>query len=344
MKAKIIFLGVLFFLGTVNFTNAQIGNYMKSKAATATRRAGQQSDKEVDKEINKAVDKGVTDVFNKLRGDENQQPATNQSETETTKQPTQSSENHSSKSRSGSGSNDAMSRALMGKLGISMERPANIKDRYDYNGNMLMSLQSWDSEGNTDGEVLYTTHYTSDNKGFAMDFKSNEKGDSKIIFDYENNLMIILGDDGKDRTGMVMAYGSYSAGKDTTVQGTDDQIKDYNEYYSTFKKTGSSKNIAGYRCDEYAYEDNERKDSYWLTTELSADLWANIFNANAITSVYAGRPNGFIMEWNNERKDSKEKSQMIVKEVSKNQSSSVSTVGYTFMSFGGPKNAPKEQK
>lgn len=342
MKSKIVILGLFFVFSIINFSKAQVGNYARSKAVSAVRRAGQQSDKEVDKKINNAVDEEVSKLFNKKKGDKDQ-PAGNESEPASKEQSSEPSDESSSNAGSGSATNDAMSRAIMGRMGISMERPASVKDRYDYTGNLLMTVQNWDEEGDSEGEVLYTTHYTNDNKGVAMDFNSKDKGDSKMIFDDENHIMIILGDNGKDKSAFVMAMAvSDSASAQASTTGTKNTKATSNtDYYSNFKKTGRSKTIAGYSCEEFIYENAENKASYWITNDMPADLWARMFSGNMITSVYAGKPNGFIMESTNEMKNSKTKSTMVVKEVNKNQAASISTIGYTFMSYGGNTVAPK---
>ena len=349
MKTKFGIIGFFFILCMINYSNAQVGNFVRSKTGVATNRAVQQTNKEVDKKITNAVDEEISKIFNKKKGDKDQ-PAENETQPAAVEQSSAPSDDSSDGSSSGGGSNkaanDAMSRAIMGRMGISMARPANVKDRYDYTGNLLMVIQSWDEEGDTEGEVLYTTHYTSDNKGVAMDFKSNDKGDSKIIFDNVNNIMIILGDDGKDKSGFVMGVApadtSAASARANTGGNNNANAASNSDYYSKFKKTGRSKTIAGYSCEEYEYEDTESKASYWMTQDMPADLWAKMFSANMIASVYAGRPNGFIMESTNEQKNSKSKSTMLVKEVNKNQAASISTMGYQFISYGGnPAAAPK---
>ncbi len=178
-------------IGIGNFSDAQFRGYVRSKTGVATRRAVQQTDNEIDKKINNAVDTLVSNAFNKDKG-EGDQPDENGSQPSNEEKQSQSGANSSSDSRSGSSVNDVRSKAIMGKLGISMERPDDVKDIYNYTGNVLMAAQSWDSIGNTKGEELFTTHYTADNKGFAMDFKSKDNGDSRMIFDYENQILIIL--------------------------------------------------------------------------------------------------------------------------------------------------------
>lgn len=350
MKTRIIFLTFIFIFNAIQFTDAQVGNYLKKKAESATNRAGRQADKEVTKDLNKAVDKGVANAFDKVRKDEEEEEGQEDQPSDAS-QPSKSS-SQSSGSKSGkSSANDAMTKAMMGRMGISMERPANIKDSYNYTSNLVMNTQSWDSEGNTEGEMPYTTHYRNDGKGFAMEFKSEEKGNSRIIFDYENEMMIILADDGKDKSGVVMKWtGAYTdslttvSTQPTTTTAETPEVKDYTNYYSSFKKTGSTKSISGYKCEEYEYNSEEDKATFWMTNDLPAELWANMFSANVVASVYAGRPNGFIMEWTNENKTTKEKSHMIVKEVNRDKSTNLSTAGYTFMSFGGPQSKQQDNK
>ena len=264
MRTKIFFLGVMLTFG-LNITNAQIGNYVRNKAVNAAFRAG---DKKVDEKIDEALEK-----------DKKEKEGTTGNDKTKTDQNSGNSESGSSNNSS----SDARSKAMMGRLGISMERPANIKDKYDYMGNILMTMQSWDENGESDGEILYTTHYSADKQGFAMKFEGDEKKNSVMIFDNENQMMIILSDEGKDKTGMVMAIAN--AAGDSTSNSTTSEVNDPNDYYSKFKKTGKTKKVSGYECDEYVFEDENLKGSYWMTTDLSANLWANMFNNATIPLV-----------------------------------------------------------
>lgn len=203
MKKNVVILSILFFCSMGTYSFAQIGGFVKNRAASATNRAQQQTGKEIDKKVNTKIDEGISNLFNKNKGDKDQ-PATNQSEpavNEQSAEPVNSSSsgsNSGSRSGSNAAANDMMGRAILGSMGISTDRPANIKNSYDYSGNIKMVVQEWDDSGETDGEVLYTTHYTNDNKGYAMDFKSTDKGNSRIIFDNDNHVMIMMGDDGKE--------------------------------------------------------------------------------------------------------------------------------------------------
>lgn len=328
--------------GSVLGINAQvIDGYIKSKAKTAKNRAIYDADKEVDSQINKGVD----NEFNKLKGKilkKDEKPS--ESQAGAVENPDDAEPESKSQSSSKSSNDDAMSKALMGKMGINMERPANMKDSYDYTGNILMDLENWNDEGQSQGVIAYTTQYSDKNNGFAMVFKDKEKGNSTMIFDYDNRLMIILGDDGKDKNGFVSPLGSYksdSISNSEVPQDNSNVQQNIENNYSGFKKTGNSKNIAGYKCEEYNYEDEEDKISYWVTTELPAELWTKMSTTNVFTSLNNGMTNGFVMESDQQHKNSKERTHMIVKEVNRNQSTNISTVGYNIMTMNTSTSSPK---
>lgn len=314
-------------------TDAQVLNgYVKSKSRTATNRAVYDADKEVDSQINKGVDKEFNKLMGKVLGQDDESSEAKE-ETAVEEVESESSESNNSSSDRSSG-NDAMSKALMGKMGLNMTRPENMKDVYEYTGNIRMDVESWDDEGNSDGPIDYKTMYSDKNSGFAMEFKDKEKGKSLMIFDYDNKLMLILADDGQDKNGFATPIEASSEdllSSEESEQVSDEDAEKAEEFYSGFKKTGKSKTIAGYKCDEYFYEDEDAKMTYWMTNDLSKDLWSKMYSSNIFTSLYTGKANGFVMESDHQEKSSKERSHMIVKEVNPNQSSKISTVGYNVM-------------
>ena len=319
---------------------AQVGNYLKKKTAQAGNRAGKKADEEVSGEMNKKVDNEVGKAFNKLFGtDESEtddsQPATSESNEEST-----SPKKHSSPpSGSGSSSDDARANAMLKAMGISTE-PIDVQEKYNYSGNILMTVQSWSDDGETDGEVQYKTYTTKNNSGFAMEFEQEGEGKTSMIFDYDKESMIILSDDGDTKSGMVTGYSGLAdqmseAEEDINEELESDDMEDYSAYREGLKKTGKSKKIAGYKCDEYIFDDEEVHIVMWMTDQLPADLWANMFNANAISAGSMGFYGGFVMEMDQKDKSSNDRVYTLVKEVNENQASSLSTKGYQLMSIGG---------
>jgi hypothetical protein len=345
MNFKLIFITALFLIGMVSGISAQnISGYVKSKGRVGTNRAVYDANKEVDGQINKAVD----NQFNKMKGkildkdkkeSDGKADSTENSEAATS----EPSGNGSSKSSS----DDAMTRSIMGKVGINMTRPANMQDSYEYSGNVKMDVEVWNDEGESQGIVKYTSLYSDKNVGFALEFKDEQKGHSSMIFDYDHLLMIILSDNGSDKSGMATPLGAYysdSASNQGNTQTQQADAEKAEDYYSGFKKTGKSKNISGYNCDEYYFEDEENIVTYWMTTELPAELWAKMYTSNLFASLNTGRTNGFVMESDHKAKASKQRSYMIVKEVNPKQSSRISTIGYTIMTMNVPPPAPENSE
>lgn len=106
------------------------------------------------------------------------------------------------------------------------------------------------------GEKMLTTYYYSD-AGIMTEMQGN---DMSMIFDAANETMIMLNE--KDKTAMVMPsrFGSAMAAKQTEAAST-----------ATITKTGNTKKILGYNCEEYLIQDEKHKSNVWITTEIKLD-------------------------------------------------------------------------
>ena len=182
MKLKLVLLSLILAFASCHLTNGQnVGNYLKRKTNNAGNHAVNRADHNVDKKVNGEVDKAVDNAFNKLWGDDKKKED----------QADSSGQNSGSSSQGASDApNRAANNALMKKMGISTD--VKVQDSYHYTGNIVMDMQSWDENGETEGEVRYTTYVNKDNSGFAMAFSQPEKGKSIIIFDYKEGKMIIM--------------------------------------------------------------------------------------------------------------------------------------------------------
>ena len=325
--------GLVFALLISGIADAQvIENYLKSKARVATKRAAERADEEVDDQINKAVDKSIDNLLDKAAAEEEQDITGTQES---------SSGSNESGPKSGTSSSDAAGNAFLKKLGIS-DAPANIQEAYNFKGYLLMELEAWNSGGQKENQTLYKTFYSEDTKSFAMEFSEPDQGKSLIIFDNANKAMIILSDDGKEKSGMVMPLNYEDTAGEPAVENINiaeadkasPESIDYNLY--GYKKTGNKKNISGYSCEEYSFENDEEIVSFWVTQDLPADLYTRMFSLNTFASLAytGGMHHGFTMEWDYRRKGSPERSKMVIKEVDRNKPSTISTKGFNLISFG----------
>ncbi len=316
-------------------SNAQVlEKYVKSKAQVVTKRAFDRADKKIDTMLIESVDKQMDKQLNKPADEEEQ---------ENTGTPSSTQSGQGTHSNSSSSVESAAGNAFLKKLGMS-NAPVNIQEAYNFNGYLLMEIEGWNTEGEKDNQTLYKTYYSEDAKSFAMEFTEPGKGLSLIIFDNINHFMIILSDDGKEKSGMVMPVNTsenepeineedHTMTTDVNTSDTDETDIDWlNTYY---KKTGNKKNISGYQCEEYTFENEEESVSFWITQDMPSDLYSKIFGLNTFANLaYTGVHKGFTMEWDYRKKETAERSKMVVKEVDKNKSSTISTKGYNLISLG----------
>ncbi len=164
MKIKSFLLLIILATGISEISSGQnVGNYLRRKANMAGNHAANRADQNVNNKINGEVDKKVDSAFNKLWGDDNKNDNEKQEQQgDASQQPSSPSEDVSN------AGNQAASNAMMKRMGISTN--VKVNDAYNYTGNIVMDVQNWDANGDTEGKILYTTYVNKDNSGFAMDF------------------------------------------------------------------------------------------------------------------------------------------------------------------------------
>jgi len=100
------------------------------------------------------------------------------------------------------------------------------------------------------------------------------------------------------------------------------------------KKTGKTKNIAGYKCEEFIYTDEETKSNIWITKNLkmnTQDFFSTLFK----TSMYShGMGWGYMMEANSEDLLTGEKSLMQVSKVETNSNVKFTMSDYEITNLG----------
>jgi hypothetical protein len=149
-----------------------------------------------------------------------------------------------------------------------------------------------------------------------------------MVMDGENKIFLML----SDINGMKMGMISEIPDENTTVMGPDGKpVKNYKP--PTFAKTGNTKVIAGYKCDEYSYKDDNDKSTgkVWFTKEANLKIDKRGWN-NSSMSYYYGSPvfnDGIILA--NEAYDDKGKLKMKseTKEINENFPHSIQVAGYT---------------
>lgn len=268
-----------------------------------------------DKEIDKQLDKVEEAIFN----DEESETATGESGT--------------SKSRSEERMTD-----MIRKMGISGE-PVPIEDSYSFNKLVQMHIESHDKNGKKTSEGEFITHLSSESQIVAYEFVSGDMAESDlglIIADANNEATIILSEDQSEKTGLVYGLGTFSQ----TIQTESLEDLDLSETPETYlanpnvKKTGRTKTIAGFKCEEFTYTDEYSNSNIWITKDLkmnTKDFFSMLFK----TSLYShGMGWGYMMEATTINKESGEKSIMMVTNVDNNSNKTILMSDYEVTNLG----------
>ena len=197
---------------------------------------------------------------------------------------------------------------------------------YDYDAYIQMEVTSIeDGEKQEDG-IAYDSYFNKGSKNYAL--VGNDNGDKSIfLFDSDNNSMLILTDADGEKSGFAM-YVDEETFEDS--EGSD-EVTNYDQY-----KTGRTKNILGYTCEEYLMEDEASEVHMWVSENLGKEVRKEmLMNQRAFGTSFhhASDLDGMVMEYETLDKEDEERVVMQVTEVDMDHSHSISTYGYSVISM-----------
>lgn len=321
MKTRGLFLLFAFMILVPGTSSGQVGNFLKNKVNRAINAGANTADKEINNKIDTAAEKGVTNAMDKAdaRTEKNKQNNSGQpSKDEGTNAADQGSQ-------SGGGVN-------LGKL-MANKVDLKYKEEYSFTSRLYMQTETYDKKDVI--KMDFFMFYSSSSPSIGIETKSisNEKDEvtpitSTMVMDGENKCFLMLTDMNGQKIGMISAIPD-----ENTAQTQPDGKKAKKDTPPTFTKTGNTKVIAGYKCDEYSYTDPDDKTSgkVWFTKEANLKIdqrgWKNTGMA-----AYYGNPafnEGVLLA--NETYDDKGKLTMKseTKEINPNFPHSVSVKGYS---------------
>ncbi len=225
------------------------------------------------------------------------------------------------------GALNSMLRSLTG----SMDKTGEVPESYEFDLVLDMLIES-------DGEKPQTMSmmYNKEGKFFGVRTVDNKGGSNTVVMDQENNLNCMFMEDKKGKkTGMAMpnmmsAFGQY-ASTQVAEEVESDQV--------SFRKTGKTKTVAGYRCDEYEAESSESSALIYVSKELDVDyrnmmqgMFGEQFNMS-LPDVQGDIQGAFLETISTEKKNGKV-SKMTTTAVHK-QGASLRKADYEFSSMGG---------
>lgn len=302
-------------------------NRIKNKAK---QKVEQRVEKRVEKKVDDKIDEGLDKIEDSL---------------EKNKEGEESDSSSSANTESKDEKNQRRVLGIMKGMGIS-STPVPIADNYKFDDLIQMHIESYDKSGAKVGDGEFITHFDPNSKSMAYEVLSGDigkPGQGLFIIDTENGATIILSEENGEKSGIVYGMGAYMETMGETYQQED--LEETPETYlanPNVKKTGKTKTIAGYKCEEYIYSDKETKSDVWITKNLkmnTQDLFSSLFKV----SIYShGMGWGFMMETTSEDLVTGEKSLMKVTKVETNANTKFAMSDYKITNLGSFQPPVKE--
>lgn len=228
-------------------------------------------------------------------------------------------------------------RGLGGLLGGKTDIRHN--DVYDFTGRIYMTMETYDKKDVSKSD--YFTYFNSGipNAGIEVKIVDPDNKEQAIpttfLFDGENRCFMILMAGTDSKTGIISTIPD-----DSTLNAQAKGSKNQEQKPAVITKTGNSKMIAGYRCDEYKVVE-PGEDGYtnvWMTKDVKIKADKRYWGKAGMPTYY-GHPEfegSMMLAFDAFDKAGKPEMKMETQEINENFKHSISTAGFSFikMNFG----------
>ena len=307
MKSQKLILFLALIILTPALSNAQFGNLIRNKASKALSSMTKDAAKgAVDSTAIKNAATSANDSIAKLNQGN---PPPNQ------------------KGQGGAGMNFA--NLFGGKVDL------KHKDEYSFTSRLYMVMETYNKKETMNMDLYMYFSSSSPDVGIESKTVTNEKGksvpvNSFTVMDGENKCFIILIENNGSKMAMISAIPDEHAAP--ANQGEKPVQK---PVHGNFSKTGNTRTIAGYQCDEYIYTDSERKTNahLWFTKEANLNIDRRSWQKTEMGAYYGyeGFEGGMFLAMESYDENGKLTMKSETREISPNFNHSVSLQGVTFM-------------
>ena len=326
IRKTIIILSALMLFGVLHDAHAQtLNDLLKRQKNKTTRKVEEKVEKKVDEKVDEEVDKAVDKLFRNLFEEEKK---------ETPKNPEEKKEINSEAQEAipdaQQNINNAMS-GLLKSMGVGVDIPH--KERYDFTANIKMKIEAVDEMGNQQPEAFYNTFFNESDADYAIEFTNEEDEMAYFIFDAENSVTLIMAQSEDNKTGIATKLSEESL-DEMMGEAYEDAAEQAN---LNLKKTGKTKTVGGYKCDEYRYEDDESITFLYVTKALKKKL-NKVYKSSIFTGLIAmpGYVDGVVVQYDTKSKIDKSSSVLTIVDVDMGKKSKISTEGYQFIGIAAP--------
>jgi hypothetical protein len=212
-------------------------------------------------------------------------------------------------------------------------------DEYQFTGRIYMQMETYDKKDIVKSD--YYTYYNSKtlNAGIEVlpvDAKEGDKATpTEFLYDNDNRCFMMLIKNKDTKTGIISTLPSDSAIAAQAKTQKQAKPEQTTPEKATITKTGNSRVIAGYKCDEYKITEpnQEGYSNVWMTKDVKLKADRKYWGKSGMPTYYnyPGFEGSMMLAMESFNKNDKPLSKMETKEINDNFSHSISTKGITFM-------------
>lgn len=217
-----------------------------------------------------------------------------------------------------------------------------IEKTFDFNQLITLETRMVEKNGKSDEQYTSLVYLSDTHPNIGMNMGQGIEGAESMdmmIFDIAEKQMLMMMTNNGQKMGFVMDT------EEITESADDSDVADMK-----ITKTGNSKTISGYDCDEYVFEGAEfeegEKQTAWITQDAEVnwiDAWSEAMTANKKAEMKQklpeNYPNGAVIQTIYEEKSGKQYV-MTVTSIDTDHRESIDTKGYNFMSMPAGKSMP----
>jgi hypothetical protein len=276
----------------------------------------------VDKSVDAAVDKEIEE--NKDKKAKEKEEADAKAKAEQEKQAQQAGKTgQQSETQSGNANQGAQPSGGMPTGGIFGGKVTlKYNDEYSFGSRMYSQMETYDKKDVV--KMDYYMYFSNNSPTAGVETKTINTSEgqapvvSQVIIDGENKCFIMLTDVNGSKMGIISEIPS-EAGQEKSPAVT---------------KTGNSKTINGYKCDEYLFKpvaDSKEYWKMWFTKDAVIKIDKHAWSQSGMPALYQHPDfkDGLVMAWESYDKNNKLTGKSEVKEINNNFSHSMSVKGYS---------------
>jgi len=212
-------------------------------------------------------------------------------------------------------------------------------DEYQFTGRIYMQLETYDKKDIIKSD--YYTYYNSNtqNAGIEVLPVDAKEGDkvmpTEFLYDNANRCFMMLIKSKDTKTGIISSLPSDSAMAAQAKTQKQAKPEQTTPEKATITKTGNSRVIAGYKCDEYKITEpnQEGYTNVWMTKDVKLKADKKYWSKSGMPTYYnyPGFEGSMMLALESFDKNDKPLMKMETKEINDKFSHSISTKGITFM-------------